>query len=301
MQETWPSHQNVVPAKHVTLLLEFNVDGVALFKHATKHTNFTPILGRLFALRGDLGTFTFANTEPFMVGYWVGCKDPPDRIMRDLVRELRSLHPSRLENVLHAEFCRSTSQTSPATAARRSTSPSEPFESDSESDDVRNDDGSYSDDMGEADESSDTESPMPPTVDNDSSDSDDSSTSEVENEPVSEESESELDEDYLLDELQLQPSADAEFVPKTISAKLHFVVADAPATSKLTGKKGHSGYLSLPRCKHPGQTTGIKGSNTVYFPQTNCKNIPRLNHEFAGYANLAPGEKNKVRSFSDSS
>lgn len=262
MREKWDNHKNVVFADHVTMLIEFNVDGVAPFKAARKSGQFTPILGRLTGLRGDSGTFTLFGTQPFIVGYWFGLCEPPTRILNDLARELRDLHPSKKFSSSAAidviadlnassDDCASSPPCSPAACARPSAI--DPYEE-----------------------------PMECVTDGDD-EGDDETAHDGRRRGRLETADSDMDDTNDL--LEKKPSEPAKPEFTSVGVEVDRFACDAPATSKLTGRVGHSGYYSQPRCREKGEKllTGYneKGRpvyGPIVFPNVDCHRKKRHDH-----------------------
>lgn len=281
MREKWANHKNVVFANAATLIIEFNVDGVAPFKAARKSGQFTPILGRLTGLRGHSGTFTFFGMKPAIVGYWFGLCEPPSRVLNDLARELITLHPTnRFMSVesghsIVAAFDTSGVSTpsppcSPAVRAR-SSSPmmgdDEPFDCIADGDDEA--------EIGTTDEERRRRRYA-------SGDSDlDSTHDQVEKE-----------------------SKEPEIPDFTsVAVEVDRFACDAPATAKLTGRVGHSGYYSQPRCREKGEKliTGynekgaaIRGAVSYAPKNWDCHRRKRFDELYMAYMEAEADADNPV-------
>lgn len=291
MREKWENHKNVAYAEQATLLVEFNVDGVAPFKAARRSGQFTPVLGRLTGLQGESGTFTFFDTKPFVIGYWYGIGEPPSRVMNDLARELTVLHPTNRfsqspETVagaisLNASFSGSDISTSSppcspavrAAGSRPSASVQAPIAMDCEDVDLE---------------------PIDLLVDADDEDDEGGASTYRHTFPLHRSrlystDDSDLDSTHDVVERGQgnELSAASEF--KSIAVKVDRFACDAPATSKLTGRVGHSGYFSQPGCRQRGKKVVVgvdeKGADkysAVVFPKLDCHTIKRYDKHFLG-------------------
>lgn len=273
-------HVNVPFATRVTLLLEFNVDGVALFESSAISGQFTPVLARVNGLKGEAGTFTFSGMLPFMVAYWNGICEPPDRVLNDLARELTERHPSvytpsdRTVDYEVTDFAGPSRSSEPH--ASNELSDEEPFESDSDNEPiaetVSDEEGNAADcESGDSDIEGDATAAPNETV-------------QVFNPVPTAQTEEDLNGDGSLDEVleDLLVSVDCP----SVCLETDRVIADAPANAKLRGTTSHGGYYALTKCttrgiryeptpKSAGQIApegAGKGTKkgSVKYPETKC-------------------------------
>lgn len=90
-------HGNWRKPQQVTVIIDFNCDGVQVKSDDAQSPQMTILLAAMSGLKIDNGVeFTFAHDmPPFIVGFYNGRKKPPRTlIISDFVAEMRSFHPS---------------------------------------------------------------------------------------------------------------------------------------------------------------------------------------------------------------
>jgi hypothetical protein len=97
LQDNSPIHQNVKFAESSCVFVDFNGDGVKLFKSGVEEC--VPLLARISAIVSDIGdTFLFSRPLVYLVGMYMGEQKPTmDDLLVETVDEFLRRHPTRNE------------------------------------------------------------------------------------------------------------------------------------------------------------------------------------------------------------
>jgi hypothetical protein len=98
LKETSPDHANWQQPSQVTLLFDFNYDGVCVKKFNAQSPHLYPLLACITGIMvGGKREFTFSNDmPPFAIGYYLGWSKPPscNKVISSFVDEMIKYSPS---------------------------------------------------------------------------------------------------------------------------------------------------------------------------------------------------------------